>query len=248
MITLKSEREIKLLREANRVVALVHQTMASAIKPGVSLITLDRIAEKVIRDNGCTPSCKGYGGFPNSICASVNDALVHGIPNHYKLKNGDIVTIDVCACYRGYHGDGAYTYKVGDVSAEAEQLLKVTEEALYIGLSQVKPGNRVGDISNAIQTYVESFGYSLPEEYTGHGVGTSIHEDPNIPNVGIAHTGPLLKKGMVIAVEPMVFAGKKDCVTMNDGWTVKSRDHSLGAHFEHTIVITDDGYEILTKL
>ncbi|MDY6062802.1 MAG: type I methionyl aminopeptidase [Erysipelotrichaceae bacterium] len=248
MITLKSEREIKLLREANRVVALVHQTMASAIKPGVSLITLDRIAEKVIRDNGCTPSCKGYGGFPNSICASVNDALVHGIPNHYKLKNGDIVTIDVCACYRGYHGDGAYTYKVGDVSAEAEQLLKVTEEALYIGLSQVKPGNRVGDISNAIQTYVESFGYSLPEEYTGHGVGTSIHEDPNIPNVGIAHTGPLLKKGMVMAVEPMVFAGKKDCVTMSDGWTVKSRDHSLGAHFEHTIVITDDGYEILTKL
>ncbi len=248
MITLKSEREIKLMKEAGRVVALVHKTVGEAIKPGVSLKTLDVIAEKTIRDSGCTPSFKGYGGFPNSVCASVNDALVHGIPNNYRLKEGDIVTIDAGACYHGYHGDGAFTFKVGKVSEETEKLLKVTQEALYVGLEQVKPGNRVGDISNAIQQYVESFGYSLPVEYTGHGIGTTVHEDPSIPNVGKPHTGALLKKGMVIAVEPMVFMGGADCYTLSDGWTVKSKDHSLGAHYEHTVAITEDGYEILTKL
>lgn len=248
MITIKSPREIELLRKAGQVVALVHSELKKAIKPGISLKELDRIAEEVIRGQGCTPSFKGYGGFPASICASVNDVLVHGIPTNYHLKEGDIITVDVGACYKGYHGDGACSFAVGQISDEAQKLLDVTQQALYLGLAQVKPYNRVGDISHAIQTYVESFGYSLPIEYTGHGVGTSIHEDPIVPNVGKPHTMALLKKGMVIAVEPMVFMGQRECVVDDDGWTVRSLDGSLAAHFEHTIVVTEDGYEILTKL
>lgn len=248
MITLRSEREIKLLKEAGRVVALVHQTMKSVVKPGVSLKTLDAIAEKVIRDNNCTPSFKGYGGFPSSICTSVNDVLVHGIPNNYKLKDGDVISIDVGACYKGYHGDSAQTYIVGNVSEEVKHFLKITEEALYLGLQEIKSGKHVGDIAHAIQTYVESNGYSIPTDYTGHGVGTSLHEEPTVPNLGKPNTLTLLKKGMVIAVEPMTFMGKANTYTEKDGWTVRSYDHSLAAHYEHTVVVTDEGYEILTKL
>lgn len=248
MINIKTPREIVLMRKAGQVVALVLEKLHEVIKPGISLLEIDKIAEEIIFQNDCTPSFKGYEGFPNAVCASVNDVLVHGIPNNYRLKDGDIVTIDVGACYKGYHGDGAYTYKVGNVSKEVCKLLEVTEKALYLGLEQIKPLKRVGDISNAIQTYVEEHGYSLPSEYTGHGVGNDIHEEPNVPNVGKPNTMAFLKKGMVIAVEPMVFMGKKTCVVDKDGWTVRSKDHSWAAHYEHTVVVTEDGCEILTKL
>ena len=248
MVSIKSPREIELMDIAGSIVARVHKKMKEVIKPGISTLELDRIAEKVIRDNDATPSFKNYQGFPSAICASINDTLVHGIPNHTILKDGDIITIDVGACYKGYHGDSGWTYTVGEVKdPKVLELLKVTEESLYLGLAQAKPGNHVGDIANAIQTYVESFGFSLPEEYTGHGIGRSVHEDPYVPNVGKPGTLQLLKKGMCIAVEPMVFMGKADCYTLADGWGVKSKDHSWAAHYEHTITITDDGCKILTK-
>lgn len=248
MISLKSSREIELMDRAGSVVALVHKKMLEVVKPGISTWELDSIAEKVIRKNGCTPSFKNLYGFPCATCISINDMLVHGIPDKKTfLKDGDIVSIDVGACYKGYHGDSAWSYAVGNVDQKALDLLRVTEEALYKGLEQVKPGNRVGDIANAIQTYVEAHGYSCPIEYTGHGIGKQVHEDPYVPNVGKPHSLELLKKGMCLAVEPMVFMGKPHCYTLKDGWGVKSRDHSLAAHYEHTVVITDDGYRILTK-
>lgn len=248
MISIKSQREIELMAEAGAIVARVHKKMLEVVKPGISTLELDRIAEQVIRENGATPSFKNYQGFPCAICTSINDMLVHGIPDHTILKDGDIISIDVGACYKGYHGDSAWSYTVGNVTdPKTLDLLKVTEEALYKGLEQARPGNQIGDISNAIQTYVEAHGYSLPIEYTGHGIGRSVHEDPYVPNVGKPHTLQTLKKGMCIAVEPMVFMGKPHCYTLDDDWGVKSRDHSLAAHYEHTIAITDDGYRILTK-
>lgn len=247
MISIKSQREIELMAEAGRIVALVHKKMKEIVKPGISTLEINKIAEKVIRDAGATPSFKNYQGFPCAVCTSVNDMLVHGIPDHTILKEGDIISIDVGACYKGYHGDSAWTYIVGQTSKEVEDLCRVTEESLYIGLKEVKPGNYVGDIANAIQTYVEAHGYSLPKEYTGHGIGRSVHEDPYVPNVGKPHTMTKLRKGMCIAVEPMVFMGKADCYTLKDGWGVKSVDHSWAAHYEHTVAITDDGYRILTK-
>ena len=249
MIYLKSKEEIALLREAGRVVAQTHQELKKHIKPGISTYELDMIAEEFIRSKGCTPSFKGYGGFPGSVCISINETLIHGIPSKsIILKDGDLVTIDIGACYKGYHGDSAWSYVVGVGSEEVNRLMEVTEKSLFEGLNQAKPGNRVGDISNAIQSYVESFGYSLPEDYTGHGVGRDVHEDPAVPNVGIAGRGPRLKAGMVIAVEPMVNAGTSDTYTLEDGWTVKTADHKLSCHFEHTIAITEDGYEIMTTL
>ena len=249
MITIKSPREIELMAEAGRVVALVHKKMKEVVKPGISTWEIDKIAEEVIRANGATPSFKGLYDFPNAVCTSINDMLVHGIPSKSViLKDGDIISIDVGACVKGYHGDSAWTYAVGNVTDEKVlDLMKVTEEALYVGLEKVKPGNRVGDISNAIQQYVESHGYSTPIEYTGHGIGRSVHEDPFVPNVGLPNKGELLKKGMCIAVEPMVFMGKPHCKTLKDGWGVVSRDHSWAAHYEHSVAILDDGYRILTK-
>lgn len=232
---------------AGTVVALVHKHLKEIIKPGISTLQIDRICEEIIRDNGCTPSFKNLYGFPGAVCVSVNEVLVHGIPDHTILKDGDIVTVDVGACYKGYHGDSGWTYAVGEIKPEVRKLLEVTEDALYKGLEQAKPGNHVGDIANAIQTYVESFGYSTPIEYTGHGIGRKVHEDPNVPNVGKPHTLELLKAGMCIAVEPMVFMGKPHCVTLKDGWGVVNRERSLSAHYEHSIAITKDGYKILTK-
>ena len=248
MIILKTPREIELLREAGRIVALVHEELKKAIVPGVTTKEIDKLAEKIIRDNNATPSFKGYGGFPGSVCTSVNEMVIHGIPGKLKLKEGDIISVDVGACYQGYHGDSAWTYRVGKISEEAERLLKVTEESLYKGLEQAKPGNHIGDISAAIEDYVAKNGYTSPEDYTGHGVGSKLHEDQIFPNYGKKGHGPLLKVGMVIAVEPMVHIGKKDVKVLNDGWGVVTKDHSLAAHYEHTIVITNDGYEILTKL
>ncbi|MBQ6559467.1 MAG: type I methionyl aminopeptidase [Erysipelotrichaceae bacterium] len=248
MISIKSPREIELMDHAGTIVARVHKKMKEVIRPGISTLELNRIAEEVIRENGATPSFKNYQGFPAAICTSINDMLVHGIPDHTILKDGDIITVDVGACYKGYHGDSGWTYTVGNVTdPKVFELLRVTEESLYLGLEQVKPGNHIGDIANAIQTYVESFGFSLPEEYTGHGIGKSVHEDPYVPNVGKPGTLELLKKGMCIAVEPMVFMGSARCYTLKDGWGVKSYDHSWAAHYEHTVAITEDGCRILTK-
>jgi methionyl aminopeptidase len=247
MISIKSPREIEFMAQAGAIVARVHKKMKEVIKPGISTLEINRIAEEVIRQNGATPSFKNYQGFPCAVCTSVNDMLVHGIPDHTILKDGDIITVDVGACYKGYHGDSGWTYAVGNVAPEVLKLMEVTEESLYKGLEQVKPGNHVGDISNAIETYVRSFGYGIPADYTGHGIGRSVHEDPYVPNVGKPGTLELLKKGMCIAVEPMVFMGDEKCYTLPDGWGVKSYDHSWAAHYEHTVAITENGYKILTQ-
>lgn len=249
MITIKNEKEIELLRQAGRIVGLTHQYLKPFIKEGISTKKLDELAEKFILSQGATPSFKGYGGFPGSICTSINDVLVHGIPNEkHILKNGDIISIDIGANFKGYHGDSAWTYAVGEVSEEAKELMKVTEESLFKGLEQVKPGNRISDISHAVQTFVEAHGYGVPRDYTGHGVGSNLHEDPIIPNYGIAGRGPKIVKGMVIAVEPMVTLGDYHTRTLLDDWTVKTLDGKITAHYEHTVVVTDEGYEILTKV
>ncbi len=249
MITLKSPREVALMKKAGGTVAYVLNHIGEYIKPGVSTYDIDRIAEEMILSQGCTPNFKGYEGFPNSCCTSVNEVLVHGIPNKKViLKEGDIVSVDVGADYKGYQGDGAWTFTVGEVKdPKVLELLEVTKQALFEGIKMVKPGNRVGDISNAIQTYVEAHGFSLPSEYTGHGIGTDMHEDPAVPNVGKAHTMEILKKDMCICIEPMVFMGKPHCRTLSDGWTVVSLDGSWAAHYEHELHITADGCEILTK-
>lgn len=249
MISLKSPREIEMMNHAGTIVALVHKRMKEIIKPGISTYEIDKEAEKVIIENGGIPSTKGYQGYPAATCTSVNDMLVHGIPDkHTILKDGDIITVDVVVCYKGYHADSGWSYPVGNVAQEVLDFMKVTEQSLYLGLEQIKPGNKIGDIANAIQTYVEEKGYSLPIEYTGHGIGKSIHEDPYVPNVGKANTLETLKEGMTIAVEPMTFMGKPHCYTLNDGWGVKSKDHSLAAHYEHTVAVTKDSYKILTVL
>lgn len=248
MIISKTPREIEIMREAGRIVALAHAEVKKHIKPGITTKQLDDIVEKVIRSNGATPSFKGYSGFPASICASVNDELVHGIPSKRILKEGDIISIDIGAKYNGYHGDSAWTYPVGTISKEAQLLLDVTEKSLFVGLEQAKSGSRLSDISNAIQVYVESNNFSIVREYAGHGVGQDLHEDPTIPHYGPPGRGPRLKTGMTLAIEPMVNYGERYVKTLADNWTVVTRDKSLCAHFEHTIAITDGGYEILTKL
>ena len=249
MIIKKSTREIGLMREAGRIVALAHQEVQKHIKPGISTLELDRIVEQVIRANGATPSFKGYNGFPGSICATINEVVIHGIPKATTiLKDGDIIAIDIGACYKGYHGDSAWSYYVGKINPNDEKLMNVTKEALYKGLEQAKPGNRLGDISAAIGKYAKSYGYGVVEEFTGHGVGRNLHEDPAIPNYGIPNTGPLLQPGMTLAIEPMINAGTKKVKILSDGWTTITSDRKKSAHFEHTILITDDGCEILTQL
>lgn len=248
MITLKSDREIELMKEAGRIVALAHRKVKEAIVPGISTYELDKIAEDTIRKEGATPSFKGYGGFPGSICASINNVVIHGIPNkNIKVQNGDIISIDIGACYKGYHGDSAMTHAVGRISDEKQKLIDVTRESLYEGLKYAKPNNRLSDISHAIEKYVLEHGFSVVKDFTGHGVGHNLHEDPAVPNYGASGHGPLLRKGMTIAVEPMVNVGTEKVVILNDDWTTVTLDGKASAHFEHTIVITDDGYRILTK-
>lgn len=248
MIICKSDSELALMREAGRIVAETHRLLAQAVQPGVTTAQLDRMAEQFILSQGATPSFKGYNGFPASICTSVNEELVHGIPGQRVLKEGDIISIDIGACYKGYHGDSAWTYPVGQVSDEAMKLLEVTERSLYEGLAQAGPDVRLYTISHAIQKCVEDAGFSIVREYVGHGIGTSLHEEPQIPNYGIPGRGPRLKPGMVLAIEPMVNAGTRHVKTLDDGWTVVTVDGKYCAHFEHTIAITADGYEILTKV
>ncbi|MDD6879690.1 MAG: type I methionyl aminopeptidase [bacterium] len=246
MIKIKSDREIELLRKAGSIVYKTHQYLKPYIKSGISTKKLDKLAEDYIIKQGATPSCKGYEGYPATLCISINEEVVHGIPSNRKLKDGDIVSIDVCACYKGYHGDSAWTYAVGDISDEKKSLMKHTEEALFKGLEQVKPGNRIGDISNSIEKYANLYNLGVVKELVGHGVGSCLHEEPDVPNYGKANTGPLLKEGMVIAVEPMLNLGSADIYMLDDGWTIITDDNSPSAHFEHTVLVTKDGYEILT--
>ena len=248
MITSKSKREIELMRKAGEIVALAHRAVADAIRPGISTGELDLIVEKVIRDHQATPSFKGYNGFPAAICASVNEVLVHGFPSSYSLKEGDIISVDIGACYKGYHGDSAWTYAVGEVSEEAKHLMEVTKQSLYEGLKMVKAGVHLSDISNTIGEFVYSYGYSVPYEYTGHGIGANLHEDPAIPNYGPKGKGPILKAGMTLAIEPMVHRGKPFTKILDDDWTVVTKDGSLAAHYEHTVLVTEEGYEILTTI
>ncbi|MDV2686672.1 type I methionyl aminopeptidase [Alkalihalophilus lindianensis] len=248
MIICKTERELEIMREAGRIVALTHQELKQHIKPGITTKQLDEIAEKLIRSHGATPSFKGYNGFTGSICASVNEELVHGIPGSRVLKDGDVISVDIGAKLNGYHGDSAWTYAVGTISDEDQQLLDVTEASLYKGLEEAKPGERLSNISHAIQSYAEPLGYSIVREYVGHGVGQDLHEDPQIPHYGPPGKGPRLKPGMVLAIEPMINAGSRYVRTLADNWTVVTVDGKNCAHFEHTIAITETGYEILTKL
>ena len=248
MIHIKTPEELAKMREAGRIVALAHDAVRTSIRAGMTSRELNAICERVITEAGATPSFKGLYGFPAAACISINDLLVHGIPDDTVLKEGDIVSVDIGACFEGYHGDSAWTYGVGTISDADQKLLDVTRGALFEGLRYAKAGNRLTDISHAIGEFVFAHGYSIPRDYTGHGVGQSVHEDPAVPNFGPAGHGVLLKPGMTIAVEPMVLAGRPQTRVLKDGWGVVTKDGSRTAHFEHTIAITNNGYEILTTL
>ena len=247
MITIKDEREIDLMRHAGMLVSKMHKYLKPFIKEGITTKELDRLAEEFILKNKGVPSCKGYEGFPATLCTSVNDMVVHGIPDNTKLKNGDIITIDVVIGYKGYQGDAAWTYAVGNISDEKKYLMEHTEKALYEGIKMVKPGNRIGDISHAVEVYARGHNLGIVKELCGHGIGTDMHEAPDIPNYGTIGTGPRLKEGMVICIEPMLnYGGKDDIYLLDDDWGVKTLDGNPAAHFEHTVLVTKDGYEVLT--
>lgn len=252
MIFLKTEDEIDLLRSANQLVSKTHAELAKVIKPGVTTAQLDKIAEEFIRDHGAIPTFKGfpnpYGGpFPASICASVNDEVVHGIPNDVPLKDGDIISIDCGTLLNGFCGDSCYTFCVGEVADEIKQLLKVTKESLYKGIEVALAGKRIGDISHAVQAYCEKHGYGVVREFVGHGIGKEMHEDPQVPNYGRPGNGPLLKNGLCLAIEPMITLGSPKIGMMPDRWTIKTLDGKCAAHFEHTIAIHHGKAEILSS-
>ena len=244
MISIKSDREIELLRVAGSIVYDTHCYLKKFIKPGITTEEIDKLGYDYIISRGATPSFKGYEGYPASICTSINQEVVHGIPSKRRLKKGDIITLDIGACYKGYHGDSAWTYPVLEVSKENAYLMEHTEKSLYVGLNEVKPGNHIGDIGYAIETYAKEHNLGVIKELVGHGVGTSVHEEPDVPNYGKKGSGPMLKKGMV--VEPMLTLGSPDIVILDDDWTIETEDYSMSAHYEHTVVVTENGYEILT--
>ena len=246
MVILKPASAIKKMREAGRLSALALKVGGEAVRPGVTTAEIDKAIHDFIVSQGATPSFLNLYGFPASACISVNDELIHGIPGNRVIKEGDIVSIDVGACLDGYHGDNAATFVAGEASEEAQKLLDVTKQSLYKGIEMAVVGNRVGDISNAVQTYCEERGYSVVREFVGHGIGRSVHEDPEVPNFGAAGHGPRLVNGMCIAIEPMINAGTRFVSTDSNGWTVRTKDGKLSAHFEHTIAITDNGPIILT--
>lgn len=246
MITIKSDYELSLMKVAGKIVYDTHQYLKPFIKEGITTGELDKLAHDYIISRDAYPSCLNYEGFPKSICISVNEEVVHGIPGKRKLKNGDIVTLDICACYKGYHGDSAWTYPVGEISEEKKYLLEHTEKALYEGLSKIKDGVRLGDISNAIEEYATHHKLGVVRELTGHGIGSNLHEDPDVPNFGKKGAGPVLKKGMTIAVEPMLNLGTRKIYILDDDWTIITGDNKPSAHFEHTVIVTEDGCEILT--
>ncbi len=246
MIYLKTDEEVELMRVSNLLVSRTLAEIAKNIKPGVTTIQLDKIAEAFIRDNGAVPTFLGYGGFPSSLCISVNDQVVHGIPSDYELKEGDIVSVDCGAEKDGFHGDSCYTFCVGEVSEEVKRLLRTTKESLFEGIRNAVEGKRVGDIGYAIQTYCENRGYSVVRSMVGHGIGREMHEDPEVPNFGKRGNGPKLKSGMAIAIEPMINMGKHDIYIERDGWTARTRDKKPSAHFEHTVVVRKGQADILS--
>lgn len=244
---IKTEEEIELLKIAGKIVGDTHNYLKKYIKPGITTKELDKLAYDFIISQKATPSFLNYGGFPASICTSINEEVVHGIPSNRKLKEGDIISIDIGACYKGYHGDSAWTYPVGKITDDKIKLLEFTEQSLFEGLKEVKPGNRVGDIGYAIEQYALKHNLGVVKELVGHGVGSNLHEMPDVPNYGKKGTGQLLKEGMVIAVEPMLNLGTPHIYMLDDDWTIITADDKPSAHFEHTVVVTRDGYEILTK-
>lgn len=246
-VTIKSAREIELMREAGRLLAEVHDELAAFIRPGISTKDIDKLGEKLIREKGCIPNFLNYHGYPASVCVSVNDEVVHGIPNKHRiLKDGDIVSLDAGLIYKGYHSDAARTHAVGTISKEAQQLIDVTRQSFFEGIKYAKAGNRLHDISNAIAAYAESFGYGVVRDLVGHGIGTELHEDPQIPNFKQLRRGMKLMPGMTLAIEPMINAGTWEVCWLDDEWTVVSEDGSLSAHYENTVLITDGEPEILT--
>ena len=248
MIILKTDEEIELLREANLVVARTLGEVARWVAPGITTRRLNQIADEYIRSQGCVPGFLGLYGFPGSVCISVNENIVHGIPSNYALEEGDIVSVDCGAVTpAGYNGDSTYTFCVGEVSEEVKQLLRTTKEALYLGIEKAVPGNRIGDIGNAIQTFCEKRGYGVVREFVGHGVGKKLHEDPEVPNYGRRGTGPLIKNGMTIAIEPMINMGSKNIFQEADGWTCRTKDRKPSAHFEHSIAVHHGKPDILSS-
>jgi methionyl aminopeptidase len=246
MVHLKTEEDLIIIREGAQILGKAHGEIARLIKPGVKTSTLDQLAEEFIRDNGGSPSFKNYNGFPTALCISVNDVVVHGFPGKYELRETDIISVDCGVFYKGFHSDSAYTYPLEGVRAETLLLLERTYESLYQGIEQAKAGNRIGDVSYAIQSYVESFGYGVVRELVGHGVGKKLHEDPEVPNYGKRGKGVKLVSGMVFAIEPMINQGTKSVVQERDGWTIRTADRKPSAHFEHTVAVHEDRTEILT--
>lgn len=247
-VTIKSEREIRLMREAGKILAITHEELAKALRPGLSTWEIDRLGEEIIRSYGCVPSFKNYQGYPASICISVNNEVVHGIPSKKRvLKEGDIVSLDAGVIYKGYHSDAARTHGVGQISPEARQLIEVTKQCFFEGIKYAKTGNHLNDISSAIEAYAEKFGYGVVRDLVGHGIGSHLHEDPEVPNFARRKKGMKLQPGMTLAVEPMINAGKFDVRWMDDDWTVITKDGSLSAHYENTILITEEEPEILSR-
>ena len=247
MISYKTEEEIELIRESSLLVAKTHAEIAGLIKPGVTTLQLDSIAEEYIRDNGGEPAFKGYNGFPNTLCVSPNEQVVHGIPNNIQLKDGEILSVDCGVLMNGYYGDSAFTYEVGQIDSLKKELIKVTKESLYKGIDLAVEGNTIGDISCAIQKYVEGFGFSVVRELVGHGLGRNLHESPEVPNYGKRGTGIKLKEGLVIAIEPMINMGSRQILQHADGWTITTVDKKPSAHFEHTIVVRKEKADILSS-
>jgi methionyl aminopeptidase len=248
MIILKSREEIEKMAQSCLIVAKTFEYLSDKVKPGITTKEIERLADAYIRGNNAVPAFKGYRGFPASLCTSLNNEVIHGIPSDRILKEGDILGIDIGVKKDGYYGDGAFTFPIGKINSDVEKLLKVTEEALYLGIEKAVPGNRVSDISHAIQTHVEANGFSVVRAFVGHGIGRELHEDPQIPNFGLPNRGPRLKSGMTLAIETMVNQGRYEVLILDDGWTAVTIDGKLSAHFEHTILVTDGRPVILTKI
>lgn len=248
LIIVKSAQEIELMRQSGRIAAQVLSYLSKMIRPGITTAKLDTLAQRFIRSQKATPAFLGYHGFPATICVSINEEVVHGIPGLRRLVEGDIISIDVGVLYKGYYGDAACTFPVGKISPLAQKLINVTKGSLFRGIKKAVPGNRLYDISHTVQTFVEQHGFSVVRNYVGHGIGTKMHEEPQVPNFGLPGKGPLLEEGMVLAIEPMVNTGTWEVETLEDQWTVVTKDKGLSAHFEHTVAILKDGPEILTAL
>jgi methionyl aminopeptidase len=246
MIEIKTDEEIELLRKSNLLLSATLANVAPLMKPGITTLEINRVAEEYIRDHGGVPGFKGYSGFPNTLCISVNDQVVHGIPSNRVLQEGDIVSVDCGVFMNGFHGDSAYTFAVGEISEELQNLIRVTREALFLGIAKAVAGNRIGDIGHAIQEHAEANRFSVVREMVGHGVGRNLHEEPEVPNYGRPGTGPMLREGMTIAIEPMINLGRRQIYQERDGWTIRTADHKPSAHFEHSIAVRATKADVLS--